>query len=245
MASLTRPFSPAFSRQRLARSLGCHCLKASLIAVAGCFHDTRPLNPTRPLATALPCAATATAAAVQPGCLACARRLRITRIAPGAMHPMPASTSACSPPRPENLNNSKLARSRLSCHGDGSMSSGLTRRGLFSLFARPLKATGETAKSVSRAFVGKTPVTAPGTTPSVPMVAIIQGRHCLALESFCSVCFERCPEPGAMNTSQMIPMVVAEICTGCGICQQVCPAPENAVLMLPRRTPDSPAPSKA
>ena len=45
-----------------------------------------------------------------------------------------------------------------------------------------------------------------------------------------------------MNTSQMIPMVVPEICTGCGICQQVCPAPENAVLMLPRRLPKPPAP---
>ena len=123
------------------------------------------------------------------------------------------------------------------------MSSGFSRRGLFSLFARPLKASGETARAVGNAFAGTTPAEAPPAAPPVPMVAIIQGRHCLALESYCSVCIERCPEPGAMNIAQMIPMVVPEICTGCGICQQVCPAPENAVLMLPRRT--SPAPPDA
>ncbi len=122
------------------------------------------------------------------------------------------------------------------------MSSGFSRRGLFSLFARPLKASGETAKAVGNAFAGNTPTERLPAVPPLPMVAIIQGRHCLALESFCSVCIERCPEPGAMNTAQLIPMVVPEICTGCGICQQVCPAPENAVLMLPRRIPPSPAP---
>ena len=123
------------------------------------------------------------------------------------------------------------------------MSSGFSRRDLFSLFARPLKASGETARAVGNVFAGTTPAEAPPAAPAVPMVAIIQGRHCLALESYCSVCIERCPEPGAMNIAQMIPMVVPEICTGCGICQQVCPAPENAVLMLPRRT--SPAPPDA
>lgn len=40
-----------------------------------------------------------------------------------------------------------------------------------------------------------------------------------------------------MSNSDIIPMVVAERCTGCGICQQVCPAPENAVLMLARPEP--------
>lgn len=121
------------------------------------------------------------------------------------------------------------------------MSSGFTRRGLFSLFARPLKATGEGAKAVGDAIAGGSQPAA--ATPPVPMVAVIQGRHCLALENYCSVCIERCPEPGAMHASQLIPMVVPEVCTGCGICHQVCPAPENAVLMLPRRTPESSAPS--
>lgn len=116
------------------------------------------------------------------------------------------------------------------------MSTGFSRRGLFSLFARPLKATGEGAKALGHAIAGSSqPATS---NPPVPMVAIIQGRHCLALENYCAICVERCPEPGALHASQIIPMVVPEVCTGCGICQQVCPAPENAVLMLPRRTPE-------
>lgn len=64
-------------------------------------------------------------------------------------------------------------------------------------------------------------------------VAVIQGRYCLAYQnSFCSVCSERCPEPGAIETKRGIPSVVADACTGCGICHDVCPAPKNAILML-------------
>lgn len=122
------------------------------------------------------------------------------------------------------------------------MSSGFSRRGLFSLFARPLKATGEGAKAVGNAITGKARDGSASAALSGPMVAVIQGRHCTALEDYCSLCVERCPEPGALHASQIIPMVVPEVCTGCGICQQVCPAPENAVLMLPRRTPESSAP---
>lgn len=66
-------------------------------------------------------------------------------------------------------------------------------------------------------------------------VAIIQGRLCLALTSFCAACVERCPVPGAMRTERGMPMVVADLCTGCGVCRDVCPAPVNAVLFLPRR----------
>jgi len=115
------------------------------------------------------------------------------------------------------------------------MSSGLSRRGLFSLFARPLKASGEGAKAVAKTISG--PSSTIPDEPPKPMIAIIQGRYCLAITSFCSVCIERCPVPGAMDTTQLMPMVVPDVCTGCGICHQVCPAPENAVLMLPRRKP--------
>lgn len=95
------------------------------------------------------------------------------------------------------------------------MKSGLTRRDLFSLLARPFQP--------------------PAPVPAQERVAIIQGRHCLALTSFCAACVERCPVPGAMQMSQGMPSVVLDACTGCGICHHVCPAPTNAVLMIPRR----------
>lgn len=69
----------------------------------------------------------------------------------------------------------------------------------------------------------------------VDLVAIIQGRHCLAGTSFCKVCYEKCPEPGAIEMTDGIPMIMPDKCTGCGICHDVCPAPTNAVLMFTRR----------
>lgn len=94
----------------------------------------------------------------------------------------------------------------------------VSRRELFATFLRPLHPR-------------KNP--APAAADATPKVAIIQGRRCLALKSFCTVCSERCPVPGAIFTGQGMPMVSRDLCTGCGICQQVCPAPENAVLLLP------------
>lgn len=70
---------------------------------------------------------------------------------------------------------------------------------------------------------------------STPMTAIIQGRFCIALTSFCSTCVERCPVPGAITRDRGLPMILADACTGCGVCHDVCPAPRKAVLMLPRR----------
>lgn len=98
------------------------------------------------------------------------------------------------------------------------MKAEISRRGLFALFTRAL-------------------VPQPGPPDGVQardLIAVVQGRHCLALTSFCSVCVERCPVPGAMHVAKGMPMVVPDACTGCGVCHDVCPAPVNAVLMLPR-----------
>jgi MauM/NapG family ferredoxin protein len=67
--------------------------------------------------------------------------------------------------------------------------------------------------------------------------ARIQGFACLAhTGSFCTVCSEHCPEPGAIVLEQGRPRIEESNCTGCGICQHVCPAPENAVLLMPLET---------
>jgi MauM/NapG family ferredoxin protein len=65
-------------------------------------------------------------------------------------------------------------------------------------------------------------------------LAMLQQHSCLAYNnSFCSVCAERCPEEGAIEVERGKPRIVAENCTGCGICHSVCPAPVNAIMIMP------------
>lgn len=64
--------------------------------------------------------------------------------------------------------------------------------------------------------------------------ALIQVMDCLAHQGgTCSSCWERCPAPGAIAVEDGRPRIVADLCTGCGVCQHVCPAPHNAVILLP------------
>ena len=114
----------------------------------------------------------------------------------------------------------------------------VSRRSLFSKFLRPLQAGSKKAAHVaggSDSLSGAT--SGGGASPEpTPRVAVIQGRYCLAYQgSFCSVCYERCPVPHAIQLNEGMPRVVLEICTGCGVCHEVCPAPENAVLLTERR----------
>lgn len=65
-------------------------------------------------------------------------------------------------------------------------------------------------------------------------VAWIQTMACLShIGSFCSVCSERCPVPGAVVLSGGRPTILADKCTGCGVCANVCPAPMNAIVIMP------------
>ncbi len=74
--------------------------------------------------------------------------------------------------------------------------------------------------------------------------ARIQPWACLAHQgTFCSVCVERCPVPGAMELVDGKPIIDASICTGCGVCQYVCPAPENAILLMPLTARPTASPS--
>jgi len=73
--------------------------------------------------------------------------------------------------------------------------------------------------------------------------AMIDTSECLAHRmSPCSVCVDRCPVEGAMHLVEGRPLVEADACTGCGICQHVCPAPNNAIVILPAL--ERPAPPK-
>lgn len=65
-------------------------------------------------------------------------------------------------------------------------------------------------------------------------VAWIQPEACLAhVGSFCSVCVEQCPVNNAISVAAGRPSISPELCTGCGVCAAVCPAPERAVVILP------------
>jgi MauM/NapG family ferredoxin protein len=72
--------------------------------------------------------------------------------------------------------------------------------------------------------------------------ARVQPLDCLnRLSSTCNACIEHCPVPGALAFAGDVPAVNESLCTGCGICQHVCPAPQNAILMLPNLGRPTPA----
>lgn len=65
-------------------------------------------------------------------------------------------------------------------------------------------------------------------------VAKIKPMNCLAFGgTICTVCSERCPVEGAITIVQGRPIIEEDICTGCGTCQYVCPAPYNAIAIMP------------
>jgi len=109
------------------------------------------------------------------------------------------------------------------------MSTPVTRRDFFGFFTAPLRRVREAAEP-SAGDAAKA-----SSSPTVPRVAVIQGRYCLAYHSICSVCVERCPVPGAISVERGIPMVVPAVCPGCGVCHEVCPARRHAILQVPRR----------
>lgn len=67
--------------------------------------------------------------------------------------------------------------------------------------------------------------------------------NCLAHQgSFCTVCHEQCPETDAITLDRGMPTIHLNRCTGCGICHFACPAPTNAIAIMPliaRQTPST------
>ena len=64
--------------------------------------------------------------------------------------------------------------------------------------------------------------------------AQVTAHLCLAHHgTTCTVCSERCPVAGAIVVEDGKPTVEEDVCTGCGVCRFVCPAPENAILLMP------------
>lgn len=75
----------------------------------------------------------------------------------------------------------------------------------------------------------------PESTFPVMGTARITTTDCLAWQgTTCTTCHERCPAPGAITLdTQVRPIIQPDQCTGCGVCQHVCPAPHNAIIIMP------------
>jgi MauM/NapG family ferredoxin protein len=79
--------------------------------------------------------------------------------------------------------------------------------------------------------------------PKMMGTAKVTEHLCLAHHSTtCTVCSERCPVEAAISVSDGKPTVNETVCTGCGVCRYVCPAPENAILLMPTFLRPSPSP---
>lgn len=70
-------------------------------------------------------------------------------------------------------------------------------------------------------------------------VPAVLAHRCLATRSFCSVCAERCPVPGAIVVELGRPRVEPARCDGCGLCVLTCPAPVLAFELVPRAPRES------
>jgi ferredoxin-type protein NapG len=67
-------------------------------------------------------------------------------------------------------------------------------------------------------------------------VAQINPTACTANVDGCPKCADECPIPWAIQVRpRRAPHIDPRACVGCGVCASVCPAPINAVILMPRR----------
>lgn len=106
----------------------------------------------------------------------------------------------------------------------------LSRRELFSRLFSPVKAV---ASALPEKDAGRP--SAPAAKSPLESIAVISGRHCVAYQGeSCTRCLERCPIPGAIIHEHQLPRVEPDLCTGCGLCLEVCPVKEDAIRLVPR-----------
>jgi ferredoxin-type protein NapG len=66
-------------------------------------------------------------------------------------------------------------------------------------------------------------------------VAKIDSIACLAFRgTVCTVCAEHCPVEDAITMEAGRPKINDDVCTACGVCLYVCPAPDNAIHLIPK-----------
>ena len=68
--------------------------------------------------------------------------------------------------------------------------------------------------------------------PELPKMALaeIHSKVCLPYNGReCDVCADSCPVPGALTWDMTLPIINLLVCTGCGMCREVCVADPKAV----------------
>ena len=103
----------------------------------------------------------------------------------------------------------------------------------------PRAAASAAPTTAASAASAASPASAASAAVAIPtaMVPSVLVEACLATRSFCSVCVERCPLPGAIVVSGGRPRIVPEACDGCGRCVAACPAPVLALALVARAEP--------
>ena len=115
-------------------------------------------------------------------------------------------------------------------------------------FKKSLLSLGEALCSVSNALNPPADL-----TPEVPDIvnfvaaqrddqqAVAHNDTCLAKNSGCFACVERCDSDAVRLIPGVGIRINAQRCSGCGTCEYVCPVTPKAVRMQSRTTPQSPS----
>jgi len=110
-------------------------------------------------------------------------------------------------------------------------------------FKKSLMSLGEAVFSVNDSL--KSAATAPlaipdaadfDATPHEEQVAAAHNEQCLAKNSGCFACMERCSSNAIKLITGVGIRINPQICTGCGTCEYVCPVTPKAVRMQSRPT---------
>lgn len=67
--------------------------------------------------------------------------------------------------------------------------------------------------------------------------AVLKTDSCWAFKGqMCDICYQRCPFPDeAIRLVKLKPQIVAEACTGCGLCAYVCVSTPGSIEIQPRK----------
>lgn len=76
--------------------------------------------------------------------------------------------------------------------------------------------------------------TAAAQVPAIDREARVLAFECIGPTSFCTTCVERCPVEGALRMVAGRPEVDTTLCNGCAACEEACPAPRKAIVVIPR-----------